>query len=139
MGLAQIGPTLITGAGEWAMQAGARRVRPATSLELETDPATLRGMLSMIGGTICIVTAIGVFGIFVASGSFSSYFYKKPYAVETVTSAERLAKQVELSCRVGAAAMTVSRDPVKAAAGRDLADQCEEAGETMRRSLPFWK
>ena len=122
-----------------AMQAKARRVGPARSLELETDTATLKRMMTMIGGTVAIVAVLGVAGILLASGSLTSRFIGPAYMSGPAVTADRYAKQIEMTCRIGAVALVASRDPVKAEAGRELANQCDEVGNSVRWSLPFWR
>lgn len=102
------------------------------ALELETDTATLKRMLAMIGGTVSIVAVLGVAGVLIASGSFKSMLGYSTYVNYHRTEAEKLAGKVMVGCKLGAVALVASRGEKAAAAGRELSDACEEVGAAIK-------
>lgn len=117
------------------MAAKATHAATSRALELETDAATLKRMLAMIAGTVGVVSVLGVSTVLFASGSFKSMLGYPTYVTHHRTEADRLAGKVVMGCKLGAVALAASRDENKAAAGRELAGQCDEVGAVIK-SLP---
>jgi len=117
------------------MSIKARQSLHANGLELETDAGTLKKMLAMIAGTVAIMAFAGVGGVLIASGSAKSMLGFNTYITHHTSASDKFAKQIVTQCKLGAVVLTASRDPARVAAGRDLADQCDEVGDAIK-SLP---
>lgn len=111
------------------------RYHPAHALELETDAGTLKKMLAMIAGTVVILAGVGVGGVLIASGSAKSMLGFNTYITHHTSPTDKLATQIVTQCKMGAVVLAASRDPSRAASGRELAGQCDEVGAAIK-SLP---
>lgn len=117
------------------MSPKARPLLPANALELETDAGTLKKMLAMIAGTVVILAGIGIGGVLIASGSLKSMLGFNTYISHHTSPTDKFAKQIVTQCKLGDVVLAASRDPARAATGRELAGQCDDVGDAIK-SLP---
>jgi hypothetical protein len=97
------------------------------SLELDTDAATVRRLVSLVGGTVGCLTAMGIAGVMYASGAFSSMLGGK---VEHLTAEEKFARTLEHHCRFG-----MALGGAMATTGRTKSNPCDGIGRGVLEAM----